>query len=53
MRNVFHPLPRRFIIKDRDTFFSPAQRSQIVWEILIRVPYADEELGESCHFKQL
>ena len=26
----------RFIIKDREAFFSSAQRSQIVWQILVR-----------------
>ncbi|MPC17498.1 Anoctamin-4 [Portunus trituberculatus] len=34
-----------FIIKDRETFFSPAQRSQIAWEILLRVRYSSVELG--------
>ncbi|KAK8378725.1 hypothetical protein O3P69_009442 [Scylla paramamosain] len=35
----------QFIIKDRETFFSPAQRSQIAWEILLRVRYSSAELG--------
>ncbi|XP_042204998.1 anoctamin-4-like isoform X1 [Homarus americanus] len=33
-----------FIIKDRESFFTPSQRSQIVWEILLRVHYSDAEL---------
>lgn len=32
----------RFIIKDRETFFSSAQRSQLVWQILMRTGYDDE-----------
>ncbi|XP_068222523.1 anoctamin-5-like isoform X2 [Palaemon carinicauda] len=35
----------QFIIKDRESFFTPSQRSQIVWEILLRVRYTDAELG--------
>ncbi|XP_076035437.1 anoctamin-5-like [Oratosquilla oratoria] len=35
----------QFIIKDRETFFNPSQRSQIVWEILLRVRYSEDELG--------
>ncbi|KAK4289630.1 hypothetical protein Pmani_037410, partial [Petrolisthes manimaculis] len=35
----------QFIIKDRESFFSPSQRSLIVWEILLRVRYNDNELG--------
>ncbi|XP_071550215.1 anoctamin-5 isoform X3 [Panulirus ornatus] len=35
----------QFIIKDREAFFTPSQRSQIVWEILLRVHYSDAELG--------
>lgn len=30
-----------FIIKDRETFFTPAQRSQIVWKILTRTRFDD------------
>lgn len=29
----------RFIVKDRESFFTAAQRSQIVWEILMRANY--------------
>ena len=32
-----------FIVKDRETFFSSAQRSQIVWQILMRSSYDDDE----------
>lgn len=28
-----------FIIKDRETFFTPAQRSQVVWKILTRTRF--------------
>lgn len=35
----------RFIIKDRETFFTPSQRSQIVWEILLRVRYNNSDQG--------
>ena len=31
----------RFVIKSRETFFTSAQRSQIVWQILMRTRYAD------------
>ena len=30
-------------MKDRETFFSSAQRSQIVWQILMRTSYDDDE----------
>ena len=33
----------RFIIKDRETFFSSAQRSQMVWQILMRTSYDDDD----------
>ena len=33
----------RFVIKNRDTFFTSAQRSLIVWQILIRTKYGDDE----------
>ena len=36
----------RFIVKDRETFFSSAQRSQIVWAILMRTPYDDEDVDK-------
>ena len=29
----------RFILKDREDFFTSAQRSQIVWQILLRTSY--------------
>ena len=29
----------RYILKDREEFFTGAQRSQIVWQILLRTPY--------------
>ncbi|XP_042885220.1 anoctamin-4-like isoform X2 [Penaeus japonicus] len=35
----------QFIIKDRETFFTPSQRSQIVWEILLRVRYNNSDQG--------
>ncbi|XP_045615890.1 anoctamin-4 isoform X2 [Procambarus clarkii] len=35
----------QFIIKDRESFFTPSQRSEIVWEILLRVRYNDSEQG--------
>ncbi|KAK3854141.1 hypothetical protein Pcinc_039359, partial [Petrolisthes cinctipes] len=35
----------QFIIKDRESFFTPSQRSLIVWEILLRVRYNNNELG--------
>ncbi|KAG1687430.1 Anoctamin-4 [Nymphon striatum] len=31
-----------FLIEDKKTFFSPSQRSQIVWEILTRTQYDDK-----------
>ncbi|ODN04168.1 Anoctamin-5 [Orchesella cincta] len=31
-----------FIIKDRETFFTPAQRSQIVWKILTRTGFDEK-----------
>ncbi|CAL8116032.1 unnamed protein product [Orchesella dallaii] len=34
-----------FIIKDRETFFTPAQRSQIVWKILTRTGF-DEKIRD-------
>ncbi|XP_064081291.1 anoctamin-5-like isoform X3 [Macrobrachium nipponense] len=34
----------QFIIKDRESFFTPSQRSQIVWEILLRARYTETEL---------
>jgi hypothetical protein len=34
---------RRFIIKDRETFFTAAQRSQVVWKIMMRAKYDDSE----------
>ncbi|OXA52495.1 Anoctamin-4 [Folsomia candida] len=37
-----------FIIKDRETFFTPAQRSQIAWKIMTRVRFddgGDEKVG--------
>ncbi|XP_042205000.1 anoctamin-4-like isoform X3 [Homarus americanus] len=37
-------MTEQFIIKDRESFFTPSQRSQIVWEILLRVHYSDAEL---------
>jgi len=33
----------RFIIKDRETFFTAAQRSQVVWQIMMRAKYDDSE----------
>ena len=33
----------RFIVKDRETFFSSAQRSQIVWQILMRASYNNDD----------
>lgn len=33
----------RFVVKDRETFFSSAQRSQIVWQILMRTRYDDDD----------
>jgi len=38
----------KFIIKDREAFFSSAQRSQIVWQILLRTPFIkdrDDKVG--------
>ena len=29
----------RYIMKDREKYFTGAQRSQIVWQILLRTPY--------------
>ena len=39
-------------MKDRETFFSSAQRSQIVWAILMRTPYDDEDVDKVI-FKNL
>ena len=36
----------RFVIKNRDTFFTSAQRSLIVWQILIRTKYGDDNLDK-------
>ncbi|XP_033610715.1 anoctamin-4 isoform X2 [Cryptotermes secundus] len=33
----------QFIIKDRETFFTAAQRSQVVWQIMMRAKYDDSE----------
>ena len=33
-------------MKDRETFFSSAQRSQIVWAILMRTPYDDADVDK-------
>jgi len=33
----------RFVVKDRETFFTSAQRSQIVWQILMRAKYDDSD----------
>jgi hypothetical protein len=33
----------RFIIEDQDTFFSPAQRSLLVYQLLQRCPYDNTE----------
>jgi len=31
----------RFVIKDQETFFTPAQRSRIAYEILMRARFDD------------
>ncbi|KAJ9595499.1 hypothetical protein L9F63_013321, partial [Diploptera punctata] len=33
----------QFIIKDRETFFTAAQRSQVVWQIMMRAKYDESE----------
>lgn len=33
----------RFVVKDRETYFTSAQRSSIVWELMIRAKAADGE----------
>ncbi|XP_043246594.1 anoctamin-5-like isoform X2 [Amphibalanus amphitrite] len=33
----------QFVIKSRETFFTSAQRSQIVWQILMRTRYSDAQ----------
>ncbi|PSN52662.1 hypothetical protein C0J52_06028 [Blattella germanica] len=33
----------QFIIKDRETFFTATQRSQVVWQIMMRAKYDDSE----------
>ena len=43
---LFFTFSFRFIVKDRETFFSSAQRSQIVWAILMRTPYNDEDVDK-------
>lgn len=46
--NIFNMLHVycRFVIKDKDSFFTNAQRSKIVFEILSRAPYEDDENRE-------
>lgn len=41
-----------FIIKDRETFFTPAQRSQIVWKILTRTRF-DEGVNDKPAIHQV
>nr|CAD7458927.1 unnamed protein product [Timema tahoe] len=33
----------KFIVKDRENFFTSAQRSQIVWQIMMRAKYDDSD----------
>ena len=33
----------RFIVKDRDSFFTSAQRSLIVWQVLMRARYSESK----------
>ncbi|XP_024081221.1 anoctamin-4 isoform X2 [Cimex lectularius] len=35
----------QFVVKDRETFFTSAQRSQIAWQILLRTKYDEERKG--------
>ena len=37
----------RFIVKDRDSFFTSAQRSLIVWQVLMRTRYGDSKEDQS------
>ncbi|CAG7831124.1 unnamed protein product [Allacma fusca] len=41
-----------FIIKDRETFFTTAQRSQIVWQILTRIRF-EENARDKCGIRRL
>ena len=45
INNIF-----RFIVKDRDTFFTSAQRTLIVWQILMRTRYGDSKDDHSKVF---
>ena len=40
---MYYVVNFRFIVKDRETFFSSAQRSQIVWQLLMRTSYDDDD----------
>lgn len=42
----FVPYIYRFIIKDKDTFFTNAQRSKIVYEILARTWFEHDKKGK-------
>ena len=40
VNNCWHiSIVSRYIMKDREDYFTGAQRSQIVWQILLRTPY--------------
>ena len=42
----------RFIIKDKDTFFTNAQRSKICYEILSRAHFTDDDEEDDRHNKK-
>lgn len=42
---------RRFVVKDRETAYTPAQRSQIVMQILMRTRY--DEISEKAGIRRL
>lgn len=44
---TIHIYNSRFVVKDRETFFTSAQRSQIVWQILMRAKYDTTEKVQS------
>lgn len=44
---------KHFLINDRDKFFTPAQRSRIVWEILMRTSFDTDERSKSGGVIQL
>ena len=43
----------RFVIESKDTFFSPAQRSLLVYQILLRCVFEDHAEKSKCKFGEL